>query len=178
LPSLAAQNSALQIPPVTRPGALLHAIAFVDDGGESSVREMVIKSPLRLALTPRMSIPGQAVFATPSSSNVSPARSVTEGSLIGHAYSRLMFWFLNTLTPESWRENLLRVSLPRVVLSSAQTTLAAPRWSISTVKKSSRSRSPEHERPAVQIPPKWFGWSLIWTLLKFEPPLSAFCDCP
>ena len=81
----------LQMPPVTKPGALLQAIAFVEDGGESSVNEMVIKSPLRLALTPRMSIPGQAVFATPSSSNVSPARSVTEWSFIGHAFMRLMF---------------------------------------------------------------------------------------
>src|ERR671934_2838631 len=89
---------------------------------------------------------------------------------------RLIVWFLNTLTPESWRENLLRVSLPRVVLSSAQTTLAAPRWSMSTVKKSSRSRSPEQARPAVQIPPRWFGWSLIWTLLKFEPVFNALID--
>src|SRR5205823_10346718 len=145
------------LPPVTKPGALLQAIAFADEGAESSVSEMVIKSPLRLALTPRMSIPGQAAFGAPSSLKVSAARSVTEWSVIGHAFIRLIVVFLNTLTPESWRENLLRVSLPRVVLSSAQTTLAAPRWSMSTVKKSSRSRSPEHERPAVQIPPKWFG---------------------
>src|SRR5436309_13205527 len=89
---------------------------------------------------------------------------------------RPMVWFLNRLTPESWRENLFRVSLPREVLSSAQTTFAAPRWSMSTVKKSSRSRSPEHESPAVQMPPRWFGWSEIWTLLKFEPVLSAFSD--
>src|SRR5438477_10033372 len=89
-----------------------------------------------------------------------------------------MDWFLKTLTPESWRENLFRVSLPREVLSSAQTTFAAPRWSMSTVKKSSRSRSPEQESPAVQIPPRWLGWSLIWTLLKFEPVFSAFIDWP
>src|SRR5437762_6384789 len=103
--------------------------------------------------------------------------SVTEWSLIGHVFIRPIVWFLNTLVPESWRENLFRVSLPREVLSSAHTTFAAPRWSMSTVKKSSRSRSPEHASPAVQIPPRWFGWSLIWTLLKFEPELSAFSDC-
>src|SRR5213078_1371659 len=113
---------------------------------------------------------------TPSSSYVSPARSVAEWSLIGQAFMSPIVWFLNTLGPESWRENLLRVSLPREVLSSAQTTLAAPRWSMSTVKKSSRSRSPEQESPAVQMPPRWFGWSLIWTLLKFEPELRAFSD--
>src|SRR5205823_13860556 len=62
------------LPPVTKPGALLQAIAFADEGAESSVSEMVIKSPLRLALTPRMSIPGQAAFGAPSSLKVS-ARS-------------------------------------------------------------------------------------------------------
>src|ERR671933_2000927 len=122
-------------------------------------------------------MPGQAVLGRPAASNVSPARSTTEWSRIGHAFIRLIVWFLNTLAPESWRANLLRVSLPRLVLSSAQTTFAAPRWSTSTVKKSSRSRSPEQARPAVQIPPRWFGWSLIWTLLKFEPVFSAFSDC-
>src|SRR5919198_381262 len=176
LPLVAAQNSALQIPPVTTPGALLQVIAFVAVGGESSVSETVIRSPLMLAPAPRRSTPGHAGFATPSSSYVSPARSVTEWSWIGQLFMRLIVWFLKTLTPESCRENLFRVSLPRVVLSSAQTTLAAPRWSMSTVKKSSRSRSPEHARPAVQMPPRWFGWSLIWTLLKFEPVFSALSD--
>src|SRR5919205_3255942 len=164
------------MPPVTTPGALLQAIAFAAVGGELSVRDTVIRSPLLLAAAPRRSIPGHAGFATPVSSNVSPFTSVTEWSLIGHAFIRLIVWFLKTLTPESWRENLFRVSLPRDVSSSAQTTFAAPRWSTSTVKKSSRSRSPEHARPAVQIPPRGFGWSLIWTLLKFEPVLSAFSD--
>src|SRR5919205_2932853 len=151
-------------------------MAFAAVGGASSVSDTVIRSPLRFALAPRRSIPGQAGFATPVSSNVSPFTSVTEWSLIGHAFIRLIVWFLNTLTPESCRENLFRVSLPRDVLSSAQTTLAAPWWSMSTVKKSSRSRSPEHASPAVQMPPRWFGWSLIWTLLKLEPVLSALTD--
>src|SRR2546423_7537774 len=115
------------MPPVTSPGALLQAIAFAAVGGESSVSEIVIKSPLRLAAALSRSIPGHAGFATPNSSYVSPARSVTEWSLIGHAFIRPMFWFLNTLEPDSWRENLLRVSDPREVLSSAQTTFAAPR---------------------------------------------------
>src|ERR671933_1652958 len=122
-------------------------------------------------------MPGQAVLGRPAASNVSPARSTTEWSLIGHAFIRLIVWFFNTLTPDNWRENLLRVSLPRDVLSSAQTTFAAPRWSISTVKKSSRSRSPEQARPAVQIWPRWFGWSEICTDLKLEPVLRAFVDC-
>src|ERR687888_901805 len=175
LPSEAAQNSALQMPPVTT-GSRPQAIALAAVGGESSVSEIVIVSPLRLAAVPSRSIPGHAGFADPTASNVSPFTSVTEWSLIGHVFIRLIVWFLNTLTPESWRENLFRVSLPRVVLSSAQTTLAAPRWSMSTVKKSSRSRSPEHARPAVQMPPRWFGWSLIWTLLKSLLPFSAFVD--
>src|SRR5436309_1142493 len=82
------------------------------------------------------------------------------------------------LLPESWRENLLRVSVVVVVLSSAQMTLAAPRWSTSTVKKSRRSRSPEQARPAVQIWPMWLGWSVIWTLLKLEPVLRAWLFWP
>src|SRR5919202_6731761 len=164
------------MPPVTTPGALEQAIASAAVGGASSVSDTVIMSPLRFALAPRRSIPGQAGFAAPVSSNVSPLGSVTEWSLIGQAFIRLIVWFLNTLTPESWRENLFRVSLPREVLSSAQTTFAAPRWSTSTVKKSSRSRSPEHASPAVQIWPRWFGWSEICTDLKFEPVLSAFSD--
>src|ERR671937_794071 len=133
LPSEAAQNSALQMPPVTTPGALLHAIALSAVGGESSVSETVIRSPLIFAPAPRMSIPGHAVFATPSSLYVSPVRSVTEWSWIGQLFMRPIVWFLKTLTPE-------------------------------------------HARPAVQMPPRWFGWSLIWTLLKFEPVFSALSD--
>src|SRR5919202_1779800 len=89
-----------------------------------------------------------------------------------------MVVFLYTLFPETWCAYLLRVSVVRVVLSSDQIAFAAPRWSMSTVMKSSRSRSPEQARPAVQIWPMWFGWSVICTFLKFEPVLSAFCDCP
>src|SRR5207244_11178057 len=127
---------------VTTPGALRQATAFAAVGAESSVSVIVIVSPFRFAAVPRRSIPGHAGFATPSSSYVSPARSVAEWSLIGDAFMGPIVWFLNTLGPESWRENLLRVSLPRVVLSSAQATLGAPSWSMSTVKKWRRARSP------------------------------------
>jgi hypothetical protein len=88
-----------------------------------------------------------------------------------------MFWFLKMLVPESCRANLFRVSLPRVVLSSAQITFAAPRWSTSTVKKSSRSRSPSQASPAVQTWPRWFGWSEICELLKSAPGFVALLEC-
>ena len=74
---------------------------------------------------------------------------------MGHELCRLMFWLLNTEFPDNCRENRLMVLLLRL-LSSAQLMLAAPRWSISTVKKSSRSRLPpvEQPRPAVQTCPR------------------------
>src|SRR5205807_8312954 len=86
LPGEAAQNSADQMPPVTTPGTLLHAIALAAVGGESSVSEIVIASPLRLAAVPRRSIPGHTGFATPRSSNVLPARVVPERALSGHGF--------------------------------------------------------------------------------------------
>ena len=89
------------MPPVTRPGALLQAIALAEVGGESSVSDTVIRSPLRLALVPRRSIPGHTGFGAPSSSNVSPERSMTEWSFTGHVFISAIVWFLNTLTPES-----------------------------------------------------------------------------
>ena len=47
---------------------------------------------------------------------------------------------------------------------------------VSTVRKSSRSRSPEQLRPLVQSWPTWLGSALTWTLLKLGPVFSAFCD--
>src|SRR5579859_461248 len=90
-----------------------------------------------------------------------------------------MFWVPKMLAPESWREKNCRVSW-KELLSSAQVTWAAPRWSTSTVKKSARSRLADcellQEMPPVQTPPMWIGWGEIWTDLKLAPLLRAFWD--
>jgi hypothetical protein len=96
--------------------------------------------------------------------------------LTGQLEVRLIGVFLKALLPESWRLNLIAVWL-NSLLSSAQTTFAAPRWSMSIVKKSPSVRPLSQPRPERQIGPMWFGWSEICTDLKFGPVLSAFWDC-
>src|SRR3954468_5117696 len=92
-----------------------------------------------------------------------------------------MFWPLKMLLPDSCREKNCLVSW-RELLSSAQVVYAAPVWSTSIVRKSSRSRfcsgDEPHSVPPVHTPPVWIGWSEICTSLKFAPGLRAFCDCP
>src|SRR4051794_40069207 len=145
-------------------------------GAAFSVSDTVSVLPLRCALVPSTSMPEQLSSRAPSASNTSPARSVAEWSLVGQLDCSPIVCPLYTLDPLSWRENRLRVKL-RLLLSSAQTTFAAPRWSTSTVKKSSRLRLPSHAVPLVQIWPMWFGRSEICTLRKSGPGFRAFCDC-
>ena len=116
-----------------------------------------------------------AVVGRPSALRTSAAGSETAWSRIGQVCCKPIVWFLYTLLPEICRANLFRVS-ERELLSSAQATFAAPRWSTSTVRKSSRLRSASPPRPPVLTEPMWIGWSVIWTDLKFEPVLRAFCD--
>src|SRR5947208_12578822 len=94
VPLAAAQNSAPQVPPGTPLALVPQAMAFVALGAESSVRVTVSRSPLRLELAPRRSIPAHGVLAIPLPSKVSPATSETEWSRIGQLDWRLILWFL------------------------------------------------------------------------------------
>src|SRR5918911_2888680 len=158
----AAQNSAPQTPPVATAG-VAHVIAAAAVGGPASVSETVSRSPFRCALVPRRSMLGHG-FGSPTESVVSPAGSVTAWSVIGYEFIAAMFWPLKMLAPESCREKNCRVSW-RELLSSAHVVYAAPVWSTSIVRKSSRSRFAcgleSQLSPPVQMPPVWIGWSEI-----------------